>query len=1299
MKTLSYLFILTFFCLNIPSQGQIDGQVSGLTEIVVDSNGLVSFKEMSQSFKDEFNSRMSTTLKQKGESNYKRIIKERELNNLDNILLNQMSISQNSAQIYSEFLDNQNYPLVDALEELMNVDGVIWQRWYGQHEYFLAPTVENVEEFISEITVYDALVGKKRLSQMEMIRVQVTNEVRALVREMHINIPSYISNNVLLWLPQHYLSNFDQAMISYDVVEYKHGDFDDEIIGKGSRQNNIQSTIWSEGFEGSMSPYTITGSPGWADKNCQSYEGSWSLYNNSASSDCSQYPNNMNTSIHKTTGINVSNYTNVVMTFRMKYKTEDSFDGTNRFYSSTGTSWTLGNSYSGTSSGWPSSWGLYTVNLNGFSTYYWRFQFVSDGSVTDVGCFIDDMKITGDPGGLPNLTLNQASTSISYNNTTLSSSLRVVNDGNASTGASFYVDHFISTESNLWDPNGSRLLNWNHVTTNISAGSGVTLPFSSDLALSNPPLNPGTYYYWFYIDSEEQISESNEDDNKWRWTTPIPWVSTELCVTPTSRSVTSGSGSTTFTVQNCGSGTMSWSATDNATWLSLSPASGSLNAGQTTTVTATYTANTGTSQRTGTVTVTASGATGSPKTVTITQQGVTPPAELCVTPTSRNVTSGSGSTTFTVQNCGSGTMSWSATDNATWLSLSPASGSLNAGQTTTVTATYTANTGTSQRTGTVTVTASGATGSPKTVTITQQGVTPPAELCVTPTSRNVTSGSGSTTFTVQNCGSGTMSWSASSNATWLPLSPASGSLSAGQTIAVTVQYTANTGTSPRTATVTVTAPGATGSPKTVTITQEGTGGPQGSLCIYPREQNTSGSVGTTIPLEIRVDGIPSSANFYGVSFHLEWNKPEYIEYDSYSNGAVLGSNPIVLVQPFNNRIEVGATRTSGSSTSGGVVIVCTLKVKSQPPQQENITLTLTNITATQSDGSSLNLETCGTSIINFSSCIEVWPGDANNDGVVNVSDLLRIGLHYNKTGPARNSDSPNNWVAQCVSSGWNPEAAAYADCNGNGLVNAGDVLAIGLNYGRTHGTMAKVSTKEETDSKVWMQVYDKHNLPKTLKSLNVGEEFYLSIQGSSLNKTAGLAFSLEFEGGILELVEGELQVGKIFDEDALIIAHQIIEENKIEIGLSNKNGNKISKEGEIVRVKLKLKTKDNLKVYIKEMIQMNTDGEYMVSVMDTDNLESQLSGNKEIEEYTLSNYPNPFNPMTKIEFSIPEQSRVDMKIYNVLGEEVAELIGGRELEGGKYEVEWDASNLPSGIYIYSLRTNNNTIVKKMLLIK
>jgi len=1099
MKTLSYLFILTFFCLNIPSQGQIDGQVSGLTEIVVDSNGLVSFKEMSQSFKDEFNSRMSTTLKQKGESNYKRIIKERELNNLDNILLNQMSISQNSAQIYSEFLDNQNYPLVDALEELMNVDGVIWQRWYGQHEYFLAPTVENVEEFISEITVYDALVGKKRLSQMEMIRVQVTNEVRALVREMHINIPSYISNNVLLWLPQHYLSNFDQAMISYDVVEYKHGDFDDEIIGKGSRQNNIQSTIWSEGFEGSMSPYTITGSPGWADKNCQSYEGSWSLYNNSASSDCSQYPNNMNTSIHKTTGINVSNYTNVVMTFRMKYKTEDSFDGTNRFYSSTGTSWTLGNSYSGTSSGWPSSWGLYTVNLNGFSTYYWRFQFVSDGSVTDVGCFIDDMKITGDPGGLPNLTLNQASTSISYNNTTLSSSLRVVNDGNASTGASFYVDHFISTESNLWDPNGSRLLNWNHVTTNISAGSGVTLPFSSDLALSNPPLNPGTYYYWFYIDSEEQISESNEDDNKWRWTTPIPWVSTELCVTPTSRSVTSGSGSTTFTVQNCGSGTMSWSATDNATWLSLSPASGSLNAGQTTTVTATYTANTGTSQRTGTVTVTASGATGSPK--------------------------------------------------------------------------------------------------------------------------------------------------------------------------------------------------------TVTITQEGTGGPQGSLCIYPREQNTSGSVGTTIPLEIRVDGIPSSANFYGVSFHLEWNKPEYIEYDSYSNGAVLGSNPIVLVQPFNNRIEVGATRTSGSSTSGGVVIVCTLKVKSQPPQQENITLTLTNITATQSDGSSLNLETCGTSIINFSSCIEVWPGDANNDGVVNVSDLLRIGLHYNKTGPARNSDSPNNWVAQCVSSGWNPEAAAYADCNGNGLVNAGDVLAIGLNYGRTHGTMAKVSTKEETDSKVWMQVYDKHNLPKTLKSLNVGEEFYLSIQGSSLNKTAGLAFSLEFEGGILELVEGELQVGKIFDEDALIIAHQIIEENKIEIGLSNKNGNKISKEGEIVRVKLKLKTKDNLKVYIKEMIQMNTDGEYMVSVMDTDNLESQLSGNKEIEEYTLSNYPNPFNPMTKIEFSIPEQSRVDMKIYNVLGEEVAELIGGRELEGGKYEVEWDASNLPSGIYIYSLRTNNNTIVKKMLLIK
>lgn len=84
--------------------------------------------------------------------------------------------------------------------------------------------------------------------------------------------------------------------------------------------------------------------------------------------------------------------------------------------------------------------------------------------------------------------------------------------------------------------------------------------------------------------------------------------------------------------------------------------------------------------------------------------------------------------------------------------------------------------------------------------------------------------------------------------------------------------------------------------------------------------------------------------------------------------------------------------------------------------------------------------------------------------------------------------------------------------------------------------------------------------------------------------------------------------------------------------------------------------------------------------------------------YSLQNYPNPFNPTTKISFALPSSGFVTLKVYDVLGREVA-ILANRVFASGKYELDFNASNLPSGTYIYSLRTDNKTITKKMLLIK
>ncbi|MEJ2195247.1 MAG: T9SS type A sorting domain-containing protein, partial [Ignavibacteriaceae bacterium] len=85
--------------------------------------------------------------------------------------------------------------------------------------------------------------------------------------------------------------------------------------------------------------------------------------------------------------------------------------------------------------------------------------------------------------------------------------------------------------------------------------------------------------------------------------------------------------------------------------------------------------------------------------------------------------------------------------------------------------------------------------------------------------------------------------------------------------------------------------------------------------------------------------------------------------------------------------------------------------------------------------------------------------------------------------------------------------------------------------------------------------------------------------------------------------------------------------------------------------------------------------------------------------YGLSqNYPNPFNPNTTIKFSIPEASNVTLKVFNTLGEEISVLVN-RVMEAGTHEINFDASQLHSGIYFYRIDAGAFSQVKKMTLLK
>jgi hypothetical protein len=128
------------------------------------------------------------------------------------------------------------------------------------------------------------------------------------------------------------------------------------------------------------------------------------------------------------------------------------------------------------------------------------------------------------------------------------------------------------------------------------------------------------------------------------------------------------------------------------------------------------------------------------------------------------------------------------------------------------------------------------------------------------------------------------------------------------------------------------------------------------------------------------------------------------------------------------------------------------------------------------------------------------------------------------------------------------------------------------------------------------------------------------------------------------------------------------------------------------------------------------DADYRIRAKDMNNNTSEYSSIVQIEyghqgmekknfgtsteiEYILDqNYPNPFNPRTKITYSIKEEGLVTLKVYDVLGKEVATLVNENK-PAGNYEVEFNAFQLPSGMYIYKIQSGQFSDVKKMILTK
>ena len=115
-------------------------------------------------------------------------------------------------------------------------------------------------------------------------------------------------------------------------------------------------------------------------------------------------------------------------------------------------------------------------------------------------------------------------------------------------------------------------------------------------------------------------------------------------------------------------------------------------------------------------------------------------------------------------------------------------------------------------------------------------------------------------------------------------------------------------------------------------------------------------------------------------------------------------------------------------------------------------------------------------------------------------------------------------------------------------------------------------------------------------------------------------------------------------------------------------------------------------IYYYRLKQIDNDGSYEFSQI------IEIDFNSPISFELKQNYPNPFNPSTTITFTLPANEIVSLSVYNMLGEEIQILQNGF-LQAGIYSYNFNAEELPSGVYIYNLSYNNKTQTKKMLLLK
>lgn len=322
----------------------------------------------------------------------------------------------------------------------------------------------------------------------------------------------------------------------------------------------------------------------------------------------------------------------------------------------------------------------------------------------------------------------------------------------------------------------------------------------------------------------------------------------------------------------------------------------------------------------------------------------------------------------------------------------------------------------------------------------------------------------------------------------------------------------------------------------------------------------------------------------------------------------------------------------------------------------------------------------------------VFPGDANNDGMVNNSDALIIGLTYGISGAAR-TDASTNWVGQTADD-WsytmpNNVNAKHADANGDGIVNTEDFQMIEQNYGAIHNYL--------TDFSPVFANNESYNLEMEVEGLiEGGAEITLNISfagtANPIEDFYGLAFNLESDQLDFSELDMQIDLSNTALGTSNLLSIQNSTEQAMEMAMVRSNQEGILGEGLLASAKFTLPESFNetqLNLRIANITAINSMGLHLqIEELEETYVVTNLDGVGETYDQKVNIFPNPVQAELNIE--APELTIEKIIITNAKGQ-IENTYDGQT-------VLLNVGHLSNGLYNLQLITEQGTILKRLVVL-